>query len=382
MRLIRFAGRLGAPLLVLLAVCVNAAQGAEFEVRTGYEPWRPIVVVSGKIVPGDLARFRAAVKKSRRMTARTPPLFALNSPGGSLSEGLSIGAEIQRLGFATAVLPEQICASACSLVFFGGFDAKRRKPDRTAYATSRIGVHLWGAPQNAKGQQARWPKAGSAGDPAVGAVRQFYRDLRVSDEILRRTLETRNSDLHILTEDEMARSAIATQPRARAPVPASFAEIRCKPICLPLHAAPAPYRLPLFVGDDPSDATMSGDAFRRNWSSFFARRVRIQSCILWSSKDGETWCTIEHEGRPMRLVAVASTKRPESVQLRAQCATPSPIEACRIELSGTVRLTQHGPALYQARAKFPGADQSDASLPNEDGRQLSGFNALPVIPTL
>ena len=61
-------------------------------------------------------------------------LVVLDSPGGSLQAGLSIGAQIYDLGFDTIVGPGRECYSACALIWISGIQ-------RNLSAASIIGVH-------------------------------------------------------------------------------------------------------------------------------------------------------------------------------------------------------------------------------------------------
>lgn len=82
-----------------------------------------------------------------------PKRIRFNSPGGNLSEGVALGEELRRRGFATEVGDHEphpdyldapywdfsrrtpgICASACAFAFMGGVE-------RRIYPGSRIGVH-------------------------------------------------------------------------------------------------------------------------------------------------------------------------------------------------------------------------------------------------
>jgi len=92
-----------------------------------------------------------------------PKRIRFNSPGGSLAQGIQLGAELRRLGFATEVgnhephpdwpnMPSWdftrrtpgICASACTYAFMGGIE---RRIDHG----SRIGVHQFYSAAQADG---------------------------------------------------------------------------------------------------------------------------------------------------------------------------------------------------------------------------------------
>lgn len=83
------------------------------------------IYASGPIQEGDTDRFTAFVRNHHLDAARV----VLNSPGGSLLEGVRLGRAIRALNFDTAIgvdrtpLTDQrdaICASACAYAFAGG----------------------------------------------------------------------------------------------------------------------------------------------------------------------------------------------------------------------------------------------------------------------
>ncbi|MDE1994802.1 MAG: hypothetical protein KGI75_20025 [Rhizobiaceae bacterium] len=86
------------------------------------------IIVSGVLNPGDEATFRKIAATSE--TA----IVVLNSEGGSLETGLDIGKAIRLRGFATAVLPDNLCASACALTWLAG-------SPRFFSEKSRVGFH-------------------------------------------------------------------------------------------------------------------------------------------------------------------------------------------------------------------------------------------------
>lgn len=73
-----------------------------------------MIVIQGEIVPGDADRFLEIVR-SVELGA-----VLLESPGGSLLDGLVIGRAVRAGGFSTGVAPETACASACALVWLAG----------------------------------------------------------------------------------------------------------------------------------------------------------------------------------------------------------------------------------------------------------------------
>src|SRR4051812_14821043 len=74
----------------------------------------PIITISGVISPHDDQTFHGLAAGS------SEAIVALDSGGGSVAAALEIGRAIRLKGFATAVLPETLCASACALICLAG----------------------------------------------------------------------------------------------------------------------------------------------------------------------------------------------------------------------------------------------------------------------
>ena len=87
-----------------------------------------LISVSGTFTQGDDAVFRKVAAASDRA------VVVLNSGGGNLQAGLEIGKAIRLRGFATAVPPDALCASACALTWLAG-------SPRLLDATSKLGFH-------------------------------------------------------------------------------------------------------------------------------------------------------------------------------------------------------------------------------------------------
>lgn len=72
------------------------------------------LVYSGQIQNGDYDDFLVSLDKIK------PDMVVLDSPGGDVREAMWIGMEIQKRGLNTSLRSNQICTSACALVFFAG----------------------------------------------------------------------------------------------------------------------------------------------------------------------------------------------------------------------------------------------------------------------
>ncbi|MBZ9656605.1 hypothetical protein [Phyllobacterium lublinensis] len=122
------AVRIAMALLAFNLPFPGASLAADFEVLKIDGVNVSFVTLKGEIVDGDASRFFKAAKDLAKAT------IILNSPGGLVHESLEIGAEIRRRDFATLVLPDGECYSACGLLWLSG-------ARRYMSASSKIGFH-------------------------------------------------------------------------------------------------------------------------------------------------------------------------------------------------------------------------------------------------
>lgn len=111
----------------ILATSLPVA-AADMQIFAMHGSDKSFIQVSGEIVEGDAERFFDLVRGIDGATV------LLESPGGLIQEAFSIGAEIYGRNFATLVLPESECYSACALIWLAG-------GRRYLSSSSVIGVH-------------------------------------------------------------------------------------------------------------------------------------------------------------------------------------------------------------------------------------------------
>jgi hypothetical protein len=107
------------------AALVSAAIAAELIVTpplTGVT----VILIKGKIESGDAHDFLRLTEGKQRI------LVALSSPGGTIPDALTIGAQVRTKGFATTVADE--CVSACGIVWLSGVR-------RYLNSNARVGFH-------------------------------------------------------------------------------------------------------------------------------------------------------------------------------------------------------------------------------------------------
>jgi hypothetical protein len=118
---------------VLVVACPTiSADAATFELKeysgAPGESGLKAILVEGELMYGDEKKFAdIAIQTSTAVVV-------LSSPGGSASAGVEIGKAIRLKGFATFVMPDFPCASACALAWLGGVP-------RLMTAKSKIGFH-------------------------------------------------------------------------------------------------------------------------------------------------------------------------------------------------------------------------------------------------
>lgn len=104
--------RCAATLLVTLAL-VTPSRAATFNVG-GFAGSTPIIDIHGPLLDGDDRKFDLFADALPWAVVR------LDSPGGQLWAGLSIGEAIARKGYATFVASGRVCASACGFAWLAG----------------------------------------------------------------------------------------------------------------------------------------------------------------------------------------------------------------------------------------------------------------------
>ena len=87
-----------------------------------------LVMISGNIERSDAARF------TDKIVGVSKAIVILDSPGGSVIDGILIGKIIRGNKFATAVLENTLCASSCALIWLAG-------TQRFAEVSSVVGFH-------------------------------------------------------------------------------------------------------------------------------------------------------------------------------------------------------------------------------------------------
>lgn len=158
----------------------------------------PYILAAGRIVPGtaqDLIAFDIAADREALMVV-------LDSPGGSVTEAMQLGAYIRSRGLDTMVVGDGLCASACPLAFAGGVA-------RVAHATSWIGVHrAFITEAGGDGQQGL-----RQGQQLAAACMRHLEQLGVDPRAWIHALATPWDDIYLFTPEQMESFALVTELR-------------------------------------------------------------------------------------------------------------------------------------------------------------------------
>ncbi|MCX7646417.1 MAG: ATP-dependent Clp protease proteolytic subunit [Rhodobacteraceae bacterium] len=213
-------------LLSSLAACtathVGALSAAEIEVVSGMEPSQGIILIRGPIEVGDDARFFDIAESLPRA------IVYLESPGGSVTTGISIAAEIALRNYSTMVLGGSGCHSICAVMWIAG---KRRymSPD------ADISVHAAYTISNDASGGVEATESGTA-NAEIGA---FLNEIGLSREVVRyftfagpnedllkitpEIAQTLSIDVHLQTPDGTITPAERPTPRRIASQVANYA---------------------------------------------------------------------------------------------------------------------------------------------------------------
>jgi hypothetical protein len=147
----------GAAMAITLAIAPAAPAHAAnvSEVATGRSDIA-VFLLEGAIVGGETLALGALVSK---LPPNRAAAIILNSPGGSLGEGMSLGRFFHRTRIATFVLGYGgSCASACALAFLGG-RGQDGNPSRVKMVGGRLGFHQFRRGRTAADSARKYSKA-------------------------------------------------------------------------------------------------------------------------------------------------------------------------------------------------------------------------------
>jgi hypothetical protein len=161
-----------------------------------------VLSLTGTFDIGSADRFAAEITARGEYVAT----IALDSPGGSVEDALTIASLIHDRGFDTDVAAGALCASSCPLVFAAG-------KARTASAQSAIGVHQIYAALLSGDPQSALRVAGTAmadAQTTTARITRFLAITGVDPSVWLHALETPPDRLYYFTPEELTKYRLAT----------------------------------------------------------------------------------------------------------------------------------------------------------------------------
>jgi hypothetical protein len=168
-------------LLAGLFLCVSlpfaSAQPASVRVFSEYD--KRTLLLDGRIVPGTFLAVREQLDDFPEVQ-----FLALNSPGGSVIEGLRIAKLVEERGITTLVTEGHSCFSSCSFIFLAGSARYVRG--------GQLGVHQFtGSGDEAIAQE------------LVAEIYDTLLEFGISSHVMSRMFRTPSDQIYIFTEDEL-----------------------------------------------------------------------------------------------------------------------------------------------------------------------------------
>jgi hypothetical protein len=156
-----------------------------------------VLLINGAIEPGDAERFAAYLS-----SLDVPPeTVALNSPGGVVSEALSIGRELRETGANTLMLPGMACLSSCPYVLAAGVE-------RRVSSDAAVGLH-----QHYYEAPGYMPVflAVEGIQHGQGRTLEYLIDMDIDPGLMLYSLNTKPEEIYLLVEEELLQTRLATE---------------------------------------------------------------------------------------------------------------------------------------------------------------------------
>lgn len=191
-----------AACVVLSCLVALPAGAATIEVVEMSTPDKAGFLLSGEMVDGDLLKLQSEI-------AKLPPDRAvtvfLDSPGGSLGEGVRMGQFFYSARVTTAIKGQQgRCLSACAITFLAGRDYASGEALRIKPSTAQLGFHAFRLQFDDK-------KKYSAGNMAEMiavtqrisyALIEYFREIKVDAKFLPLMLKAPTEQMRLVGNEE------------------------------------------------------------------------------------------------------------------------------------------------------------------------------------
>ena len=149
------------------------------------------ILISGRIMPGDRQKFANIALSTDKA------VVILSSEGGNVWDALEIGRAIRLKGFPTYVIPNDVCASACALIWLAG-------TPRQMSANARIGFHA--VYMNTSGAT----EVSSSGNAIVGS---YLNSLGLPEAAIFEITSASPNEIQWITPTQFAKLGINAQVR-------------------------------------------------------------------------------------------------------------------------------------------------------------------------
>ncbi|WP_375281225.1 hypothetical protein [Pseudooctadecabacter sp.] len=162
------------------------------------------LTLTGRIAPGDADRFEDYLLAEDTAGRAPPETLRLNSPGGSVSDALTIGQRLRDEGMATVMEAGDICLSACPYVLSAGVT-------RTVDDDAQVGVH-----QHFFDTNTILPAFLAVEDiqRGQGQVMTYLIDMGVDPEVMQHALVTPPDEIYVLLPQQLIDYALVTEVSA------------------------------------------------------------------------------------------------------------------------------------------------------------------------
>jgi hypothetical protein len=166
-----------AGLFLFLSLPFASAQPASVRVFSEYD--KRTLLLDGRIVLGTLSAVKELLDEFPEVR-----FLALNSPGGSVIEGLSIAKLVEERGITTLVTEGHSCFSSCSFIFLAGSARYVRG--------GQLGVHQFtGSGDEAIAQE------------LVAEIYDTLLEFGISTHVMSRMFRTPSDQIYVFTEEEL-----------------------------------------------------------------------------------------------------------------------------------------------------------------------------------
>jgi hypothetical protein len=179
----------------------GAASALEFARHVADSDTVNAIAVRGKVVPGDAAALKVYIS---RLPAKPVTAVYLDSPGGSLEEGMALGRYFHSAGIRTLVSgPGAVCTSACSTAFLGGRDGQTGKPWRAKGSNAHLGFHSFRFDWPERNYTASDMSRAIAKTQAMTlAMAEYLKEVDAGLEFLRARLRAPATGMHFMSNEE------------------------------------------------------------------------------------------------------------------------------------------------------------------------------------